>query len=72
VPTQALGTAIRRLREQRGLTQEDAAHRGRVTTGTLSKVERGETDPRWSTVERIAGALEVSLRDLGAEIERTG
>jgi transcriptional regulator with XRE-family HTH domain len=66
----ALGAAIRRLREQRGVTQEDAAHDAGVTVGTLSKLERGESDPRWTTIERVAAALGVSLRDLGGEVER--
>jgi transcriptional regulator with XRE-family HTH domain len=65
----SLGVAIRRLREERGITQEDLAHDAGVTTGTLSKLERGESNPGWSTVERIAGALDVSLVELARAVE---
>ncbi|HSZ70264.1 MAG TPA: helix-turn-helix transcriptional regulator [Solirubrobacteraceae bacterium] len=66
----ALGVAIRRIRERRATTQEALAHEAQVTTGTLSKLERGQTTPTWSTVVKIAAALGISLRDLGGEIER--
>jgi transcriptional regulator with XRE-family HTH domain len=66
----ALAAVIRRLREENGLTQEDLAYEAGVTTGTLSKIERGLTNPAWTTVERIAGALGVSLGEFGAAVDR--
>ncbi|MGH2854000.1 MAG: helix-turn-helix domain-containing protein [Solirubrobacteraceae bacterium] len=66
----ALAAVIRRLREERGVTQEDLAHEAGVTTGTLSKIERGLANPSWTTVERIARALSVSLGELGAAVDR--
>jgi transcriptional regulator with XRE-family HTH domain len=30
----------------------------------LSKIERGDTSPRWTTIERIVRALDVDLADL--------
>ncbi len=65
----ALGTAVRRLRERRGITQEDLAHDAGVTTGTLSKLERGQSDPAFSTVVKVAAALDVSLGELGAAVD---
>jgi transcriptional regulator with XRE-family HTH domain len=66
----ALADVIRRLREDRGITQEDLAHEAGVTTGTLSRIERGLANPAWTTVARIARALGVSLEELGAAVER--
>lgn len=71
-PSRALAAAIRQLREDRGITQEDLAHGAGITTGTLSKIERGLANPSWTTVERIAGALGTSVARLAAAVERFG
>jgi transcriptional regulator with XRE-family HTH domain len=68
--TPDLGSTIKRLRLDRGLTQEDLAHSAGVTTGTLSRTESGETSPSWRTVQRIATALGVSPGDLVAAAEQ--
>jgi transcriptional regulator with XRE-family HTH domain len=64
-PQPALGKAIRQLREKRGATQEALAHKAGVTTGTLSLIERGQSNPAWGTVKGIAKALDVPMGDLG-------
>jgi len=69
-PQPALGTAIRQLRETRGGSQEDLAHEAGVTTGTLSAIERGRSNPTWGTVKGIARALDVSLSELAKRAER--
>ena len=63
-PQPALGKAIRQLREKHGATQETLAYKAGVTTGTLSLIERGQSNPAWGTVKRIAKALDVSLGEL--------
>lgn len=69
-PSPALATTIRHLREERGITQEDLAHKAGITTGTLSKIERGLANPSWTTVERIAGALGTNVARLAAAAEQ--
>lgn len=64
-PQPALGKAIRQLREKRAATQEDLAHEADITTGTLSLIERGQANPTWDTVKKIATALGVSMGELG-------
>jgi transcriptional regulator with XRE-family HTH domain len=64
-PQPALGSAIRQLREKRGLTQEALAHEAGITTGTLSLIERGQSNPAWGTVSRIAIALGSSMGEVG-------
>lgn len=64
-PQPALGSAIRELREKRGLTQEALAHEAGITTGTLSLIERGQSNPAWGTVSRIAAALGSSMGEVG-------
>jgi transcriptional regulator with XRE-family HTH domain len=64
-PQPALGKAIRQLREKRGATQEALAYEAGVTTGTLSLIERGQSNPAWGTVKGIAKALNISMGELG-------
>lgn len=71
-PTPDIGSAIKRLRKEQGLTQEALAHEAKITTGTLSRTESGETSPSWRTVRRIAEALGVSVADLVAAAEQHG
>jgi transcriptional regulator with XRE-family HTH domain len=63
-PQPALGAAIRELREKSGRTQEALAQGAGITVAHLSGIERGYANPKWSTVERIADALGVSLGEL--------
>jgi transcriptional regulator with XRE-family HTH domain len=63
-PQPALGEAVRQLREKRGLTQEGLAQDAGVTTGTVSLVERGRSNPAWGTVKALADGLGVSMVDL--------
>jgi DNA-binding XRE family transcriptional regulator len=69
-PQPALGAAIRQLRDKRGVTQEDLAHDAGVTTGTLSLIERGKSNPAWGTVKSITAALGVSVADVAKLAEK--
>jgi transcriptional regulator with XRE-family HTH domain len=69
-PQPALGEAIRHLRTKRGISQEDLAHLAGVTTGTLSVIERGRSNPAWGTVKAIAKALDVSMPELAKLAEK--
>lgn len=71
-PQPALGKAVRQLREKAGLTQEALAHEAGITTGTLSLIERGQSNPAWGTASNIARALDVSMGDLGKLVDRLG
>ena len=48
---------IRRLREERGLTQEELAVRIRITRNYVGMIERQENSPTVAMLERIAKAL---------------
>jgi transcriptional regulator with XRE-family HTH domain len=72
-PTQtdpALAATVRRMRIERGDTQEDLAHRAGLTVAAFARIERGHANPTWTTVRRIADALEVSLTALADAVER--
>jgi transcriptional regulator with XRE-family HTH domain len=58
------GRNLRRIRERHDLTQEEVAHRSGVHATEVSRIETGKRDPRVSTLERLAKALEVSPGEL--------
>lgn len=68
-PDQALAAVLRRLRAERGLSQEVLAYRSGLTAGSLARIELGQASPAWATVRQIASALEVSMADLSAAVE---
>ena len=61
------GANIRRLREQRGLTQEQLGKMVDVSRSTITQLERGWTTPRMGNVQLLAGALGVSTADIIAD-----
>ncbi|WP_314947317.1 XRE family transcriptional regulator [Bradyrhizobium cosmicum] len=63
-----LGSRVKRLRTQAGLTLEEFASQSGVSRAMLSKVERGEKSPTLAIIVRIAKGLNVSMSTLmGAE-----
>ncbi len=65
----ALAGVLKRFRHRNGISQEALAFKADVTIATLSRVERGVTDPAWSTVRAVARALDVSMDELGSAVE---
>lgn len=55
-----MGLRIRAIREAGGLTQEQIVGPG-LSWRTVQQLEAGKTDPRLSTVRRLAAALGVSV-----------
>jgi transcriptional regulator with XRE-family HTH domain len=73
VPTdQLLASTLRRLRQERSQTQEDLAYNAGITVAALARIERGQANPRWTTVRSIASALDIGLGELGEEVEHEG
>lgn len=61
-----LGAKIKRLRQKRGLTQEQFAEQINIATRTLSGIETGENFVTAETLEKVFEALEVSSSELFA------
>src|SRR3954470_12451506 len=55
---------IRRLREERGLTQEELAARIRINRNYVGMIERQENSPTVAMLERIAKALGIEPAQL--------
>ncbi len=69
-PDAALAALLKRLREERSITQEELAFDAGITVSALSRIERGLNSPGWTTVLRLAAALELSLGELVADLEQ--
>ena len=65
------GDAIRRRREELGLTQEDLAHKARIHRTYLSDVERGMRNLSLINIERLAEALSIRLSELFLLVEKS-
>jgi transcriptional regulator with XRE-family HTH domain len=59
-----IGQNLRRLRKERGVSQEDFATDSGFDRGYISGVERGVRNPSVLVLERIATALEVDVAEL--------
>ncbi|MEJ7784756.1 MAG: helix-turn-helix transcriptional regulator [Solirubrobacteraceae bacterium] len=69
-PQEGLGAALKALRLERGLSQEELAHRASLHPTWISHLESGRENPAWGTVRRLAAALEVPLSTLAERAER--
>jgi transcriptional regulator with XRE-family HTH domain len=63
-PQRGLAWAIRKLRTEAGLTQNALARLIELDPGQFSRIEKGEGNPQWGTVRRIAIGLGVTLVEL--------
>jgi transcriptional regulator with XRE-family HTH domain len=59
-----LGARIKELRKRRGLTQEQLAEQVDLATNYISLIEVGKTSPSLETMENVARALGVELKDM--------
>ena len=69
--TSSLGSRLRNLRKERGLTQNELANQAGVSKNAVSLIERGEISPSVSTLQSLAAALEVKMSYFFDEKERT-
>jgi transcriptional regulator with XRE-family HTH domain len=63
----SLGDAVRRLRQQKQISQERLALLAEVDRSYMGRVERGDNNVAVLTLIRIATALEVTVTELMAE-----
>lgn len=68
-PDPPFGSVLRRLRQDRGFTIEEAAKRADVTANYLGDVERGQRNPTMKVVARILAGLRVSWTDFAAQLD---
>ncbi len=58
------GATVKRLRNERGFTQEGLAKRVGVAPNTIARVESGNRRPSLRLLERLAGGLRIDIGEL--------
>jgi transcriptional regulator with XRE-family HTH domain len=66
----ALGEAVRRLRAEAELSQEQLAERAATDLTQVGGIERGVRNPSYTTLLRLASALETSVGELTTLADR--
>jgi transcriptional regulator with XRE-family HTH domain len=67
-PRQRFAKNLRRVRQERKVSQEELAFRCDLHRTEISLLERGGREPRLGTIVKLAGALESSPEELCAGI----
>lgn len=65
-----VGAVIRRLRTEKGMTQELLSGFAGIARTHLTMIESGNKQPNFETIWKIAEALEMKPSELVAEIEK--
>lgn len=58
------GKVVQKLRKERGITQEELSFRAGLHRTYIGMIERGEKNITLANIEKIANALNVSLKEL--------
>jgi transcriptional regulator with XRE-family HTH domain len=66
-----IGHELHRERRVRGERLVDVAERAGVSMQYLSEIERGLKDPSSEMLQAIAGALDLSVRELAGRVNRS-
>ena len=62
--TKIVGNRIRIIRNEKGLSQEELAHKANIDPSHLGRLERGERNPSLVSLEQVVNALEITFEDL--------
>lgn len=63
---QKLGLRVQQLRQAKGWSQDEFAHRANLHRTYVSGVERGIRNPTISVLDKLAAGLEITLSELVA------
>jgi transcriptional regulator with XRE-family HTH domain len=68
----ALANRIKELRDQKGISQEELAHRAGLSRTGMGFVETGKRWPRLDTLMKVAQGLNVTVDELLKGLHKTG
>jgi transcriptional regulator with XRE-family HTH domain len=67
---QAIGAVVTRLRLEKKWSQVDLAIKSGYTSGWVSKMERGKTNPKLELIVALADTFDLKLSQFFARVER--
>jgi len=59
-----IGKNLKRVREDRLMTQAELAEAANIAASSLVRIENNQVEPRFSTIRKLARALDVDHREL--------
>lgn len=59
-----VGKQIQRIRESKGISQQDLAAKCNFEKSNMSRLEAGRVNPTLATLEKVAKALDVNIIEL--------
>jgi transcriptional regulator with XRE-family HTH domain len=65
-----LGLAVKTLRTNLGITQEELSNRTGVHPTYISDVERGARNPSWATLVKLAHGMNATMAEVGATFDQ--
>ncbi|WP_442267197.1 helix-turn-helix domain-containing protein [Tenacibaculum sp. ZS6-P6] len=63
------GKRVREIRKQKGFSQEELAHKADLHRTYIGMIERAEKNITLLNIEKIANALEISIKDLFNDLQ---
>jgi transcriptional regulator with XRE-family HTH domain len=60
----SFGQNLKKIRENKNLSQEELAYRSDIPINQVGRIERGQVNTTISTLNSIAKALDIQLKDL--------
>ncbi len=66
-----LGVVLRRLRNERHLSQDRLANLAGVDRAYVGGIERAERHPTWEVIERLLAVLDVSWAKFGRVLDQS-
>ncbi len=67
---EAVGTVIKRMRKERGQSQEVCSGLAGIARSHLAMIENYDKNPNFETIWKISNALDVKPHELVKEIEK--
>lgn len=67
-----LGERLRSLRKEKNLTLKDLSELANLSVPYLSDMERGEVNPSIESLQKVAKAFNMTVRDLFSGVEELG
>lgn len=66
-----LGSSLKKVRLEAGLTQADVASKADVHVNFYARIERGEVNPSFKKLHSITTVLGIKVLDMGSEKEKS-
>lgn len=64
-----IGSKLRAIREERGLSQRELAARAGLTNGTISLIEKNKTSPSVASLKSLLDAIPISMAEFFSTLE---